>query len=87
MRVLSTSKRILITGASQGIDRTAALLLARQGHTLILAARSLDNLERVASEIRALGDAPKSGPWTSLTTTAFNPQLQSSSSSDPSTWW
>ncbi|MBW4649335.1 MAG: SDR family oxidoreductase [Kastovskya adunca ATA6-11-RM4] len=45
----------LITGASQGIGKATALLFARNGYDLVLAARQSDRLEAVASEIRALG--------------------------------
>ncbi|HEY3499848.1 MAG TPA: SDR family NAD(P)-dependent oxidoreductase [Polyangiaceae bacterium] len=55
MGILSTTRRILITGASRGIGKQAALTLARQGHTIVLAARTLDALRAVAGEIEAGG--------------------------------
>jgi 3-oxoacyl-[acyl-carrier protein] reductase len=55
MAILSTPRRILITGASRGIGREAALLLARRGHRLVLAARDASALEAVARQIQADG--------------------------------
>jgi NAD(P)-dependent dehydrogenase (short-subunit alcohol dehydrogenase family) len=45
----------LITGASQGIGRATALLLARQGVAVGLAARTRSKLELVKDEIEAAG--------------------------------
>lgn len=45
----------LVTGASQGIGRACALLLAQGGATVALAARNLEKLNGVASEIEAAG--------------------------------
>ena len=44
------SKVIVITGASSGIGAATAHLLAKRGHSLALAARSKDVLERVAQD-------------------------------------
>ena len=49
----------LVTGASQGIGRACALQLAKEGATVALAARNLDKLESVASEIAANGGTAK----------------------------
>ena len=46
---------VLITGASRGIGRRIALVLAKKGARLALTARSADELEAVAAECRALG--------------------------------
>ncbi len=46
-------KTILITGASSGIGRAAALLLAREGALLALAARRVALLESLAREIQS----------------------------------
>jgi len=45
----------LITGASRGIGRAAALALAKAGHELILVARDLNALKQVQAECQALG--------------------------------
>ncbi|HEY3738414.1 MAG TPA: 3-oxoacyl-[acyl-carrier-protein] reductase [Bryobacteraceae bacterium] len=49
------SRTAFVSGASRGIGRACALSLAGAGHRVVLAARSLANLESVASELRALG--------------------------------
>jgi 3-oxoacyl-[acyl-carrier protein] reductase len=48
-------KTALVTGASQGIGRACAALLARQGARVVVAARSVDKLEALAAEIAAAG--------------------------------
>ena len=45
----------LVTGAGRGIGRATALALAENGADVALAARSVDQLEAVAEEIRKLG--------------------------------
>lgn len=50
-----TGKTALVTGGGRGIGRAAALELARRGAKVALAARSLDEIEAVAAEIRQLG--------------------------------
>lgn len=51
------AKRVVVTGASSGIGRAAALEFSRRGATVILAARRAERLESVAAECRALGAA------------------------------
>jgi NAD(P)-dependent dehydrogenase (short-subunit alcohol dehydrogenase family) len=48
-------KTALVTGASRGIGEAIALAFAAQGADVALAARSVDDLERVAKEIEAMG--------------------------------
>jgi NADP-dependent 3-hydroxy acid dehydrogenase YdfG len=48
-------KAIVITGASSGIGRAAALLLAARGAKVVLGARGADGLEAVAREIQESG--------------------------------
>ena len=45
----------LITGASRGLGRRTAEKLARKGWDLLLVARSLDQLESIATELRSHG--------------------------------
>jgi len=50
-----TNRRVVITGASRGIGREAALALARRGDRVVLVARDSALLEQVAVSCRALG--------------------------------
>ena len=50
---MSNTSTALVTGASQGIGRAAALELARKGMHVIAIARSTDALESLDDEIRA----------------------------------
>lgn len=52
----SRSTRALVTGASRGIGRELARLIAEDDEALVLVARSEDALEEVAGELRALVD-------------------------------
>ncbi|MDF5725612.1 MAG: SDR family NAD(P)-dependent oxidoreductase [Rhizonema sp. PD37] len=49
------SPTILITGGSHGIGKATALLFARKGYDLVLAARHIESLESVAQEVQSLG--------------------------------
>lgn len=57
MKTRMNGKTVLITGASSGIGRAAALAFARQGASLALVARNAERLQAVAEEVRALGAA------------------------------
>ena len=50
-----SGKTVIITGASRGIGEAAARLLADAGAKVVLAARSRDAIERIASEITESG--------------------------------
>ena len=46
------NKLVLITGASSGIGRAAALQFAKKGANLILVARNKDKLQQTAEELK-----------------------------------
>lgn len=48
-------KVALVTGASRGLGRATALALAREGADVVISARNLDPLDKVADAIRGLG--------------------------------
>ncbi len=52
---LLADKTAIITGASSGIGRAAALLFAAQGASLVLVARRQERLDALAAEINAAG--------------------------------
>jgi NADP-dependent 3-hydroxy acid dehydrogenase YdfG len=46
---------VLITGASQGTGKATALLFAQQGYDIIMAARQVDRLTEVATQVQQMG--------------------------------
>src|SRR5262245_46677823 len=50
-----TGRYVLITGASSGIGRAAALAVAAKGAVVLLMARREDELAAVVAEVRAAG--------------------------------
>jgi len=55
LRAAVAGSVVLVTGASHGIGRHAAIRLARAGATVLLVARSADVLEQLAEQLRADG--------------------------------
>jgi len=50
-----TNKIAIVTGGGTGIGRAIAVEFARAGADVVVASRKIDNLEKVAAEIRGLG--------------------------------
>lgn len=57
-----TGTTVVITGASSGIGKAAAIAFAREGANLVLAARSREGLEEVAAQCRKWGVSAKAVP-------------------------
>jgi len=69
---LLTHRIILVTGASDGIGREAALTYARYGAEVVLLGRNPEKLQSVSDEISALGK--KSSRWFTLDLDSTTPE-------------
>ena len=56
-----SGKVVLVTGASSGIGEAAARELAAAGAKVMMGARRVDRLERIAAELEAVDDLPRAG--------------------------
>src|SRR6267154_912306 len=59
---LIDGKVAIVTGAGTGIGRESAILLAREGATVVLTGRRIEPLEEVAAEIKQQGGKAISRP-------------------------
>lgn len=55
--MMLAGKVAVVTGAGPGLGRTLAVLMAREGADVVLAARTRDTLDRIAAEVAAEGRA------------------------------
>ncbi|MEU7629549.1 SDR family NAD(P)-dependent oxidoreductase [Nocardia sp. NPDC049220] len=62
LRAAVAGKVVLVTGASHGIGKASAHKLAAAGATVLLVARSADELDRLAAEITAAGGVAHAYP-------------------------
>ncbi|WNN42544.1 YciK family oxidoreductase [Winslowiella toletana] len=69
---LLTDRIILVTGASDGIGREAALTYARYGAEVLLLGRNAQKLQSVSEEISALGKKP--ARWFTLDLDSATPE-------------
>ena len=57
-------KKAIVTGAGQGIGRSIALKMAREGADVVIAEMNPDTGARTAKEVEALGEGSLSVSWT-----------------------
>jgi NAD(P)-dependent dehydrogenase (short-subunit alcohol dehydrogenase family) len=69
-------QRALVTGASKGIGRAAAVALAEAGAEVVLAARSAGELEALAAELAARGLAARAMPLDVTDTAAMRAAVE-----------
>lgn len=69
MKIDLSGQVVIVTGAGRGIGEAISLLSAESGATVVLAARSADQLEQVAAKITAAGGSALAVP-TDLTSKA-----------------
>ncbi|WP_431951160.1 SDR family NAD(P)-dependent oxidoreductase [Nocardia lijiangensis] len=62
LRAAVSGRNVLVTGASHGIGKASARKLAAAGATVLLVARSADQLERLAAEITGAGGVAHAYP-------------------------
>jgi 3-oxoacyl-[acyl-carrier protein] reductase len=84
MSIDLNGKTALITGASRGIGEAAARVMAGYGANVVLAARSTDDIERIAAEI---GDKAMAVNATSAAIRIQNAVATAKAVSAASTFW
>lgn len=55
MGKLLTAKAAIVTGASRGIGRAICIALAKEGATIVLAARTIEKLKQTAEQVKDAG--------------------------------
>ncbi|MFH4974365.1 hypothetical protein AB6A40_001074 [Gnathostoma spinigerum] len=55
-KLIVRNRTVLITGASSGLGRSLAVLFYKEGAKLILAARSIEKLQALCAELKAMND-------------------------------
>ncbi|AEO68956.1 uncharacterized protein THITE_2079890 [Thermothielavioides terrestris NRRL 8126] len=79
-------RTVLLTGASEGMGRSAAVQLAAKGANLILVARNVGRLEEALAEVKAAAKSPGTQRFTYISADVSEPDYASSVIAEAIAW-
>jgi 3-dehydrosphinganine reductase len=77
---------VLLTGASEGMGRSAAIQLAAKGANLILVARNVGRLEEALADVRAAASSPSTQRFTYISADVSEPDYASTAIAEAIAW-
>ncbi|KAL2016233.1 hypothetical protein VTK56DRAFT_4038 [Thermocarpiscus australiensis] len=79
-------RTVLITGASEGMGRSAAIQLAAKGANLILVSRNVGRLEEALADVKAAAKSPSTQRFTYISADVSEPDYASSVIAEAIAW-
>jgi 3-dehydrosphinganine reductase len=79
-------RTVLITGASEGMGRSAAIQLAAKGANIILVSRNVGRLEEALTDVKAAASSPATQRFTYITADVSEPDYASAVIAEAIAW-